>query len=186
MQTSGFLRQYARPLGGGVVVFLAVAALLLIPYVVVQYRRRGRVGLRRTIVESAFLLYVICAWALVLLPLPDVPEAFCTVRRVEPQLSAFEWVHDTIRQWNSAGGEPLSLLRSQALWVRLFNIALLVPLGIFLRRWWGHRLWTTVLTGLALSLAFELTQLTALWGLYPCPYRTFDVDDLIANRMNRA
>jgi glycopeptide antibiotics resistance protein len=30
-------------------------------------------------------------------------------------------------------------------------------------------------------LAVELTQLTGIWGLYPCPYRQFDVDDLILN-----
>jgi hypothetical protein len=37
------------------------------------------------------------------------------------------------------------------------------------------------LAGLAFSLAIETTQATALWGLYPCPWRQFDVDDLILN-----
>ena len=38
-----------------------------------------------------------------------------------------------------------------------------------------------MLGGFGLSLTVELTQLTGLWGLYPCPYRQFDVDDLILN-----
>jgi uncharacterized RDD family membrane protein YckC len=80
----------------------------------------------------------------------------------------------------------MDLLRSQALWVRIFNVALLVPLGVFLRRWWRRGFWTTTLVGLGLSLAFELTQLTGIWGLYPCPYRTFDVDDLMANTLGAA
>lgn len=35
--------------------------------------------------------------------------------------------------------------------------------------------------GLALSGLVELTQLTGVFGLFPCPYREFDVDDLILN-----
>ena len=31
------------------------------------------------------------------------------------------------------------------------------------------------------TLFFELTQLSALFGIYPRPYRVFDVDDLILN-----
>ena len=34
---------------------------------------------------------------------------------------------------------------------------------------------------LGLTLFIETAQLTALFGLYPCPYRQFDVDDLILN-----
>lgn len=35
--------------------------------------------------------------------------------------------------------------------------------------------------GLGMTAAIELTQLTAVWGLYPCPWRQFNVDDLIMN-----
>ena len=182
----GFLEQYVAPIGGGAALFVVVAVALLVPYVVVQYRRRGRVGVRRTFVEALFLLYLICAWALVLLPLPDLTGEFCQTHRVTPQLSAFQWVHDTWRQWQRAGGEPMDLLRSQALWVRIFNVALLVPLGVFLRRWWRRGFWFTTAAGLLMSLAFEVSQLTGTWWLYPCPYRTFDVDDLMANTLGAA
>jgi glycopeptide antibiotics resistance protein len=180
---SGFLEQYVAPISGGVVAFVVAAILLLIPYVIVQYRRRGRVGARRTFVESLFLLYLLCAWALVLLPLPDLTGEFCSVRQVKAQTTAFQWVHDTWREWQKAGGEPVDLVHSTSLWIRVFNVALLVPLGVFLRRWWRRGFWITTLAGLAMSLAFELTQFTGLWGLYPCAYRTFDVDDLMANTL---
>lgn len=183
LRESGFLEQYVGPIGSGAVAFIVVALVLLVPYLIVQYRRRGRVGARRTIVESLFLLYLLCAWALVLLPLPDVTGEFCTVRHVSAQTTAFQWVHDTWREWSRAGGEPLDLLRSKSLWIRVFNVALLVPLGVFLRRWWRRGFWTTTLVGLAMSLAFEVTQWTGVWGLYPCAYRTFDVDDLVANTL---
>jgi uncharacterized RDD family membrane protein YckC len=44
----------------------------------------------------------------------------------------------------------------------------------------------TTVAGFGLSLAFELTQLTGIWGIYAVRYRTFDVDDLIANTAGAA
>ena len=38
-----------------------------------------------------------------------------------------------------------------------------------------------ILVGFLISLIFEFTQLTGLFGIYPNPYRIFDVDDLIQN-----
>jgi glycopeptide antibiotics resistance protein len=35
--------------------------------------------------------------------------------------------------------------------------------------------------GAVLSLTAEILQLTGLLGFYPCPYRQFEVDDLILN-----
>ncbi len=62
-----------------------------------------------------------------------------------------------------------------------FNIAMFIPLGVLtagcLR--WGLR--ASTLAGFGLSLFIELSQLSGNWGLAPCPYRTFDVDDLINN-----
>lgn len=37
------------------------------------------------------------------------------------------------------------------------------------------------LIGFSVSLFFEITQLTGIYGLYNCPYRTFNVDDLMLN-----
>lgn len=37
--------------------------------------------------------------------------------------------------------------------------------------------------GFGLSLTVELTQLTGIWGLYPCAFRKFDVDDLLLNTL---
>ena len=64
---------------------------------------------------------------------------------------AFQWVHDTWREWDKAGGEPLDLLSPQSLSIRVFNVALLGPLGVFLRRWWRRGFWVTTLVGLAMS-----------------------------------
>src|SRR5699024_783337 len=43
-----------------------------------------------------------------------------------------------------------------------------------------------VAAGFGVSLAIELTQLTGNWFTYPCAYRLFDTDDLIANTVGAA
>ena len=65
----------------------------------------------------------------------------------------------------------------------MFNIALLVPLGFYLRYYFRRRLFPSVLLALGVSLFFELTQLSGLYGIYPRAYRLFDVDDLICNTL---
>jgi glycopeptide antibiotics resistance protein len=65
------LRNYAIPVTQGLLVFIALAALLWLPYVIWLYRRYGRVSPRRIVAQGGFLLYLLCAWALVLLPFPS-------------------------------------------------------------------------------------------------------------------
>lgn len=66
------------------------------------------------------------------------------------------------------------------------NVVLFVPLGFLLRYRWHHRLPAAVAIGLGLSLLIETVQGTAVFGLYPCPYRFADVDDLITNTAGAA
>ena len=42
---------------------------------------------------------------------------------------------------------------------------------------------STLAIGFLVTLSFETTQLTGLWGLYEHPYRLFDVDDLMLNTL---
>ena len=56
-------------------------------------------------------------------------------------------------------------------------------MGFYLRYYFRRRLFPSVLLALAVSLFFELTQLSGLYGIYPRAYRLFDVDDLICNTL---
>ncbi|WP_179282590.1 VanZ family protein [Streptosporangium subroseum] len=67
-----------------------------------------------------------------------------------------------------------------------FNVALFVPLGAYVRRYFRLGAVTTVLAGAVASLLIEVTQATGNWFLFPCPYRLFDVDDLLANGLGAA
>ena len=60
---------------------------------------------------------------------------------------------------------------------------MMVPLGFYLRYYFRFDLKKTILCGFLVSLFFELTQLSGLYGFYPKPYRYTDVDDLITNTL---
>lgn len=113
-----------------------------------------------------------------LLPFPD-PDAHRNPAPVNLVLG--QWWLDTVAALERSGGGWRALLTNLPLLVRVFNVALTVPLGVYLRRWFRRGFRLTTLAGFGLSLAFELTQLTGIWGIYAVRYRTFDVDDLLAN-----
>ena len=101
------------------------------------------------------------------------------MRYTEPRLLPFALLHRLAHGWSQAPSATRWLLRLGPL-SAIMNLVLCSVIGALLAR---HRLrsgWA-VLGGFGLSLTVELTQLTGLWGLYPCPYRQFDVDDLILN-----
>ena len=112
-------------------------------------------------------------------PFPDPATLGCPVQYTEPQLLPFNVLQRLAENWSRVGTTMRWLLRPWLL-APLMNLVLCSIIGALLAR---HRLrpsWA-VLGGFGLSLTVELTQLTGLWGLYPCPYRQFDVDDLILN-----
>lgn len=179
---SSLYGRYLEPIGSGFLAFLVVAAVLAVPYVAWSYRRHGRVDPRQVWVAATFALFLLCAWALVLVPFPD-RDTICSVRHVDAQLVPFRWIADTLREAEREDTGLAGLITNGPFVVRVFNVALLLPLGVYLRRWWGAGVGRTALVGLLLSLAFEVTQWTGVWGIYHCAYRTFDVDDLMANTL---
>ncbi|MFD7501680.1 VanZ family protein [Streptomyces sp. NPDC059850] len=86
--------------------------------------------------------------------------------------------------WKEAGRQlaPGALVfQNPAVAGALFNLLLTVPLGLFLRYHFRLGLRPTAMIGAGTALFFEITQVTGVWGMYNCPYRLFDVDDLIIN-----
>lgn len=155
-----------------------LALVLLVPYVAVQYRRRGALGPGRVVLALAALVYGLALVAYVLLPMPEVGSDFCQIHGVNPQLRPFQFVADIIRE---GAGSPGALVTNAALLGVGFNVMLFVPFGALLRHLAGRSIVTTTVAGAALSMLVELTQLTGIWSLFPCAYRLFDVDDLITN-----
>ena len=134
------------------VIAIGVAALLLPSFVAGHYRRHGELRGCTAALRFAALLYAI---GLACYVLPPVGTS-CFPAQLRP-LSALT---------STAGFEQFAC-----------NIALFVPLGALLRRAPP----VAALTGAGLSVLVEATQLTGLWFQFPCSYRVFDVDDIIAN-----
>ncbi len=160
-----------------VLVSAVIALGLFVPFVAVQYRRRGTLRIGQVLIGGAVLVYVMAVLAYTLLPLPTVTPAFCAGGGAGVQPYPGQVVRDVLRSHAAGDG----LLRNTALQQAVFNVALFVPLGAFVRYLRGTRVATAAAVGLGASLLVELTQLTGVWFAYPCAYRLFDVDDLVTN-----
>lgn len=170
--------QFSVVPGTGIFVFLGISGTLWAAYTAWLWRRIGRTAPRRVVARSAFTAYVGFMWGLVLLPFPD---ANVLVEPAPVNLVPFAWLVDARAGVRYAGGGLGALLTNRTLVYVLSNIVLTMPLGAALRRSWRWDLRRTTAVAFALSLAFELTQLTGVWGLFAMRYRTFDVDDLVTN-----
>ncbi|AIG26374.1 VanZ family protein [Brevibacillus laterosporus] len=177
---------YLVPIQTALFIFLLVAFVLTVPYMIFSYRRYGYINRYRVLFLSSFLFYALCAYFLVILPLPDIIDT-CSMQSpgtVYYNLQPFSFVQDFLKETNLVWSKPatyLSALRERAFLQAAFNFLLLLPLGVYVR-YFFKKGWKFALgVGFATSLFFEITQLTALYGFYTCPYRLFDIDDLMLN-----
>lgn len=145
-----------------------VTAVVLGPWAHRSYRRHGRVDVKQVLLVAAFIVYVMALWSYTLLPLPDLQTLECQALQPRP----LQFLAD-IR--TGTGGVVVHVA------LVAMNVLLFVPWGFFLRAMFQRGAVVATTSGLALSALIETTQGTGLWGIYPCAYRTFDVDDLITN-----
>lgn len=174
---------YIETIKIALIVFPMIAFIITIPYVLIQYHKYGSVYFYRTIIIYSFILYLLIAYFLVILPLPTREEvALLTTPRY--QLIPFSFIADIIMK------SPLNLndlstiittLKSQVFLQAFFNILLCIPFGAYLHYYFKCNLKKTILSTFCLSLFFELTQLSGLYFIYPRGYRLFDIDDLMLN-----
>lgn len=169
-------------IAGGAVLALA----LLAPFVYRSYRSRGELGWRPLSLAFGFLVYGLALVTYTMLPVPTVDDAWCAAHTAltHPQLDPLRFLTDIAleRQTPGLGG----LVGNPAVQQVVFNVALFVPLGACLRHYLRRGAGWVVLAGFLVSLLIETTQLTGNWFLFECPYRLFDVDDLIANTLGTA
>jgi glycopeptide antibiotics resistance protein len=160
-----------------------VAVLLFIPVAAVQYRRDGRLGPADLTVLIVAAVYGVALWTYTLLPLPDTGDYTC--QHAQTQLMAFAGdIRRAAARSGYAGlGTPGELLRNQAFLQVVLNVLLFVPLGVLVRVITHRGAVVATALGFAVSLLIEVTQLTGVWGVYPCAYRLFDVDDLLTNTL---
>ena len=172
---------YLESIKTAFLIFPLLAFLITLPYLLLQYHKYGSVPLIRSSIVYTFILYLLTAYFLVILPLPSKEEVLMMPTKV-PQLIPFTFLGDFIETFKESSG-VLSFLKSPIVYTTLFNIAITIPFGVYLRYYFKKKWYTTIIYTFLLSLYFEITQLTGLYGLYPKAYRLFDVDDLIVNTL---
>ena len=174
---------YIEALKQAAVLFPILAVLFTIPYVAYNYHKYGSVLSLRILIVYSFMLYMLCAYCLVILPLPT-GEVAQNLSGHQAQLVPFAFLGDIARESDAVLSQPrtwLTVFNSNAFLTTMFNLFLTIPLGMYLRYYFRCGRKRTLFYALLLSLFFELTQFTGLYFIYPGSYRLFDVDDLIVN-----
>ncbi|OYC97816.1 VanZ family protein [Microbacterium sp. Yaish 1] len=154
-----------------------VGIVLFVPFVAIQYRRAGHLTAGQLVLWSAALVYFFAIWTYTLLPLPDPAGMRCA----GVNLNLFELVDDIRGAAQRADGSARAFLTDFAFLQLALNVLLFLPLGFFVRVLARRGILVAFAAGLGISLIVEFTQLTGVWGVYPCAYRVFDVDDLFTN-----
>lgn len=176
---------YELPIFTATIFFPFLAGFLLIPYGIWQYRKYGSLSKIKLLIIFSFIYYLLCAYFLIILPLPDIADvAKLTTPRYN--LEPFNVVRYFLKTSVLNITQPstyLPALKQAAFIQPFFNLVLTVPFGLYLRYIWKFSFKKVALFSFCLSLFFELTQLSGLYFIYPRSYRLFDVDDLMLNTL---
>ncbi len=159
--------------------FPLVGATFIIPYLVVQYRRYGKIHSWYALVNLLAIFYLLTVFCLVNLPFPDSMD----YAPKEPQLKLFAWWRDFTVTQEARGGNYslLAILSNSVIYQQLFNILMFIPLGVYLRYVRKQKLWFVLIASFTFSLLLEVIQLSGFLFLFSGAYRFFDVDDLFTN-----
>ncbi|MEV7068498.1 VanZ family protein [Streptomyces collinus] len=179
---------YLLPIRTAALIFPGLALLMFVPTAVVIYRRHGVMTRWRVLSLYGGVYYALTALCLTIVPLPSPSVDVCAKYPsfAHPQFMPGRAFADIWKEAHHRVTLDALVLGNSAVWQTVFNLLLLLPLGVFVRIHFRKGLIVAAAAGLAGSLLFELTQYTGLWGLYACPYRLFAVDDLIANTAGAA
>lgn len=169
----------------GFMLFPLLALLFTLPYMIKNYHKYGSINLFRSIIVYSFILYMLVAFFLTILPLPSF-ETVVNSSGLKIQYIPFKFVSNLILKSCFNITDPttyINALKQEVFYYPFFNILLTVPFGFYLRYYFKKSKWEVIIYSFILSLFFETTQVTSLYGIYPSPYRVFDIDDLFLNTL---
>ncbi|ONI44724.1 hypothetical protein AN641_01080 [Candidatus Epulonipiscioides gigas] len=165
------------------IMFPVIAFLMTLPFLIYNYRKFGAIPWLRALIIYSLALYLLNMYCLIIFPVPTLLQAQ-KLNGFKMQLIPFAFVKDIIDETHFELLNPktyIPTLKSSCIYVVAFNLVMFMPLGIYLRYYFKFNLLKTFLVCLGISLFFEFTQLTGLYGIYNGSYRLCDVDDLIIN-----
>ncbi len=169
-----------------VITVIGTALLLpvaMLPILAIVTRRYGALRGWPLVASTGLLGATVALAAFTIFPLPLPNSLACTGGTLSSywQTDWFASISVVGDAWASHGLR--GMLTSSAFLQVFFNVLLFVPYGFFLHQVTRWRGLSVVFAGLVTSAVIEVTQGTGVFGLYPCPYRVLDVDDLILNTL---
>lgn len=164
---------------------LTLWGLLLCAFLpAIYYLKRSQglaIRLKLMAIAALLLFYLAGLIAYTFLPLPD-RQTFTCPEGWGSNYPRFYLGWSIHRALLEEGGF-LGVLTSTYILQMLLNVLLFVPYG-FLARWILRLGFKPLLFAAFLSsLLIELTQISGLWGDYPCAIRTFDAEDIFNNTL---
>lgn len=174
---------YLYPLKAAALFFFVLIQFIAIPILAYQYKKEGALTFTKGLVIYSFIFYLITAFFMTLLPLPS-HEFVDSLTSARMQLIPFMFVKDIIHEAPFRLFDPVSYLKTltdPVVLQVLFNVVLTIPFGVYLRYYFKKDLKTVIGLTFLMSLFYEITQITGLYGFYSRPFRLFDVDDLMLN-----
>lgn len=166
-----YVLYFSKPFALAIAIWPFLSLLLTLPVLALLYHRDNRLRFTSALTAYLVVLYLIALACFTMYPMPENPATYCAAHHLRPQLNPFEFIHD-IRTDGIAGVMQLAM-----------NVVFFLPLGYFMKRVFRWKFATALPAMFLTSLLIETTQLTGIWGIYPCAYRLFDVDDLITNTL---
>ncbi len=174
---------YKTPIISGIVISLVLIYLITVPVAIYQYRKYNGIMIRRNIVLFSFIIYMVTAWFMTLLPLPTFEEV-ANMPDIIPNLKPFLFVETFLERTKFTLFDVktwLPSLKSSSFYTVAFNVLLTLPFGVYLRKYFKFSMKKTILFGILLSCFYEITQYTGIYGIYPKAFRYADIDDVIVN-----
>lgn len=171
MDYNEHMSTYIDTLKFSILFFPVIALIISIPFFIWAYRKYGSFTLLRALILYSFSFYLLTAYFLVILPLPTFSEVATMsgpIMDLKPGSFIVNYMKDRTL---------ISILEP------VFNLLIMVPLGMYARYYFRYSWKKTLVLAFFISLFFELTQLTGLYGIYPRPYRLFSLDDLMFNSL---
>lgn len=173
-----YLYYFIWPIWKGFFIFLFTFPITI--FFTHIFLRKKNISLFKKIWTYFIVFFFFLALWLVLFPFPDFNEWFCETRKNTQiwQFSPFQFLSD-IEKFSIK--HQVWLLKNKALFQVIFNIFLILPLWFLWAIIFYFSFVKVVLFWFFVSLFFEFIQWTWWLWFFPCPYRLFDVDDLMLN-----
>ena len=132
---------YAFPIKIGLIVFPIIALLITIPFMIKQYHKYGAIPFMRTFIVYSFILYLLVAWFMVILPLPKI-EVVEKMTGPWTQLIPFKGLKDIMDNTNFNilnFSTYITTLKNPIVYTVIFNFFLTLPFGVYLRYYFNRK-----------------------------------------------